>query len=194
MKLRKLLITVFAILFMGFGTAFGQEDEREGQAINKPFAIEDLSNPGIEHNNAFTEFGLQYFLSFGFNIPENNVGSGGNVAIIEQVGVENRAELTQNGSNLFGKIYQEGNLNTALVEQKGNQLISIVSMQGNNNYLDFMQDADNKGAYFQFHGNNMQFNAKQTGSNFSLSHRNSSIPAINIETTRQSLPIIISNH
>lgn len=195
MKLRKLLLTGFAVLFIGFGTGIAQSGNGgNDQNNNDPFSIEDLNNPGIEHNSAFSEFGLQYFLSFGFNTPGNNGGAGENVAIIEQVGDNNRAELTQTGSNLLGKIRQDGDLNTALVEQKGNQLISIVNMQGNNNYLDFMQDADNKGAFFQFQGNNMQFNASQSGSNFTLSPRSTSMPVIDIETTRQSLPIIISNN
>lgn len=192
MKLRKLLLTVFAVLFIGFGTAFGQ-DKNEDSSEKGPFSVEDLNNPGIEHNSAFSEFGLQYFLSFGFNLPENNAGSAGNIAIIEQVGVENRAELEQTGSNIFGKIRQHGNLNKAFVKQKGNQLISIVNMQGNNNYLDFLQDTNNKGAFFQFSGNNMQFDAQQKGSGLQLTPKNSTMTPIRISSNQSTVPVIISN-
>lgn len=192
MKFRKLLLSVFAVLFIGFGTAFGQ-DKNEDSDKKGPFSVEDLNNPGIEHNNAFSEFGLQYFLSFGFNLPENNVGSSGNVAIIEQVGVENRAELEQTGSNIFGKIRQDGNFNKAFVKQKGNRLISIVNMQGNNNYLDFLQDTNNKGAFFQFSGNNMQFDAQQVGSGLQLTPRNSTMTPIRITSNKSTVPVFISN-
>jgi len=192
MKLRKLWLSVFVVLFVGFGTALGQEKNEDSNAKG-PFSIEDLNNPGIEHNSALSEFGLQYFLSFGFDLPENNVGSGGNVAIIEQVGVENRAKLNQSGSNIYGKIRQDGNLNKAFVDQKGNQLISIVNMRGNNNYLDFFQNTNNKGAFFQFQGNNMQFDAQQVGSGLQLTPRNSTMTPIRISSNQSTVPVIISN-
>lgn len=197
MKLRKLLLTVFAVLFIGWGSALSQDDNGEKESgesnANNPFSIENLNNPGIEHGTALKEFGLRYLLQQNGESSPEDPGSGNNVALIKQVGNNNVAELNQDGNNNYGYIQQDGDFNKAFVDQKGNRLISVVNMQGSNNYLDFLQDTNNRGAYFQFDGSNMRFNAQQDGAGFRMWQENSTMPAIKIETTRKTLPVIISN-
>lgn len=193
MKLPKLLIAILGVLLVGFGSALAQENDNN-QSKGSPFSVDDINNPGIDFNKAQEDFGLDYFLTL--TVPGLNSGSdnGGNVAIIEQVGDDNTAEITQTGNNLYSQIKQDGNRNTALVEQRGNRLVSLVDMVGDNNYLEFTQTGSNKGALFEFRGDNMQYEAHQRGAGVSFSPSNSTMPPINIETTRESLPVIISRN
>jgi|GEM_PF-1075468 len=200
MKLRKLLLTIFVLLFVGFGTCLAQDNQAENhnnENANDPFGLGDLSNPGIEHTEALKKFGLKYFLSVGIRgSSEETPGGSGNSAYIKQVGSHNKASLTQSGENLYGSIYQNGDWNDASVSQTGYNLVSLVNMEGNYNALEFTQSGSNKGALFNFQGNNLKFTAEQTGNGkgLQLKPQNSGMPMINIQTTRRTLPIIISNN
>ena len=196
MKLRKLLLTVFAVLFIGWGSALGQEDESKS-----PVSIEQINSPGIEHNEAVKSFGLDYLMSVDFSSLVQDPARDGNVATISQYGDNNEAVLKQVGSGNTGYI-QMGTSdnfvsgNKAFVSQKGNGLISLVNMQGNSNYLDFLQTGNNKGALLYFKGDDMHYNANQTGMGLQLTPTsfNSTGPQINITTTKQTLPVIISRN
>lgn len=187
MMLRKLWLSVLVGLFVSLGTTFAQE-------VEGPINMDDINNPGIEYNEAQKSFGIMSFLTSSVKGPDETSGNVNNVAIIEQAGSNNTAYLDQDGSNLYGAIIQDGTGNTADLWQKGSNLQSVINMQGNNNFLKFDQTASNRNAYFKLQGSSLRFDAKQTNSGFSLSPQQSSMPYIDISTTRQTLPIIISNN
>ncbi|WP_445664152.1 curlin repeat-containing protein [Fodinibius sp. AD559] len=196
MKLRKLLITVFVVLFVGFGSAFAQEENIDG-----PFSenkVEEINNPGIEYNEAQKEFGIRHFLTSSIE-REDTPGDGGNVAIIEQVGDNNVANLTQTGENIYGAIIQHGSNHKAFLNQDGNNLRSVINMQGSSHYLDFDQKVNNRDTFFDFKGSGLEYTATQIpmGGNetqFTLTPKNAGSPAIQITTDKMRVPVIISNN
>ena len=187
MKLRKLWFSVFMLLFVTFGTVLGQE-------VEGPIDTEDISNPGIDYNEAQESFGIMQFLTSSVENPSDVSENTNNVAIIEQVGSNNKAYLDQDGSNIYGAIIQKGVDNTADLWQQGSNLQSVINMQGTNNFLKFDQTANNRNAYFMLEGVSLRFDAAQTNTGFTLSPKKSSMPRIDISTTRQTLPIVISNN
>lgn len=187
MKLRKLWLSVFVLLFIGLGTVLAQE-------VEGPINTDDINNPGIEYNEAQQNFGIMHFLTSSVEGPSNTPGDVNNEAIIEQVGSNNEAYIDQEGTNIYGAIIQHGSGNIGDLWQKGSNLQSVINMEGNNNYLKFDQTASNRNAYFKLEGNSLKFDATQTNTGFTLSPNQSSMPYLDISTTRQTLPIIISNN
>ncbi|MDZ7659865.1 hypothetical protein [Fodinibius sp.] len=141
MKLRKLWLSVFVVLFIGCGTVVAQE-------VEGPFDTEDINNPGIEYNEAQKSFGIMQFLTSSVDSPSDISENTNNVAIIEQVGSNNKAYLDQQGSNIYGAILQDGTGNVADVWQQGSNLESVINMQGNNNFLKFDQIANGSQCLF----------------------------------------------
>jgi hypothetical protein len=178
---------VFAVLFVGFGTAIAQE-------VEGPIDTEDINNPGIDYNEAQKDFGIMQFLTSSVQKPSEVSESTNNVAIIEQVGSNNTASLDQDGNNIYGAIIQDGTGNVADVWQKGSNLQSIVNMQGNNNFLNFDQIADNRNARLMFEGDMMKYDATQTNSGFRLTPKNSGSPVLEVTSNTQTVPLIISNN
>ena len=199
MKLRNWSLTLLVLLFVGLGTCLAQNEQagnHKNENANNPFELGDLNNPGIEHSEAFKKFGLKYFLLIGSRSFEETLEGNGNAAHIKQIGSNNEAYLSQSGENLYGSIYQKGLGNDAEVSQTGYNLVSIVKMDGVYNALDFTQRGSNKGALFNFDGNNLRFTAEQmgNGNGLQLKPQKSTMPMINIQSTRRTLPIIISNN
>jgi hypothetical protein len=191
MKLRKPLLTVFAVLCVGFGTLFAQNDR-------SPISIEQVNNPGIEHNEAVKNFMFDFLLTVDFSEFVSGPLVQGNRATIKQYGNNNNAVLNQSGSANIGYIqmgssqnYVSGN--RARVNQDGTGLISLINMQGNDNYLGFEQMGSNKGALFWFQGDNMKFDAQQVGSGIQLRPKNSTMTPIGISSNQSTVPVIISN-
>jgi len=191
MKLRKLLLSVLVLLFLGFGTAFGQNDR-------SPISIEQVNNPGIEHNEAVKDFMFDFLLTVDFSKYVSGPLVQGNRATIKQYGNDNKAMLNQIGTGNIGYIqmgssenYVSGNM--AQVNQDGSGLISLINMQGNDNYLSFDQAGSNKGALFWFRGDNMKFDAQQVGSGLQLRPKNSTMTPIGISSNQSTVPVIISN-
>lgn len=188
MKLRKLWLSVFAVLFVGWGTALAQE-------VESPIDTDNINNPGIEYNEAQEEFGIMYFLTSSTQRPSELSESTNNVAIIEQVGSDNKAYLDQDGSNIYGAIIQNGTGNVADVWQKGSNLQSIVNMDGNNNYLKFDQIANNRNTRLKFEGDMMKYDATQTNSGgFRLTPKGNGSPVLEVTSNTQTIPLIISNN
>lgn len=188
MKLRKLLLSVFVLLFGGFGTAVAQEAE------GKPFDTEEINSPGIEYNKAQKDFGIAEFLLSSIQRPSEVSESTNNVAIIEQVGDNNTAGVEQYGSNIYGAIIQDGTGNVADLLQQGSNLQSVVNMQGNNNFLKFDQIANNRNAWLKFEGDMMKYDATQTNTGFTLTPKSSRSPVLEISSNTQTIPLIISNN
>lgn len=188
MKLLKLLVPVFVLLFAGFETAIAQEVE------GKPFGTEDINNPGIEYNEAQESFGIMQFLISSIQRPNEVSASTNNVATIKQVGNNNTARLDQEGNNIYGAIIQRGTGNDADVWQKGTNLQSVINMQGNNNYLNFDQIANNRNAWLKFEGDMMEYDATQSNTGFTLTPKSSTRPVLEISSNTQTIPLIISNN
>lgn len=195
MNLHKWLLTVLITLVLGMGSSFAQN----GSDL---VDIQQVNNPGINHSEAVKSHGLDYLLTVISDDLLNNISAmsvDGNTASINQFGSNNSATIDQSGNRNISFI-QMGtsdnpvSQNTAIVDQDGQQLISIVNIQGDNNYLDFEQSGQDRGVFFNFQGSNLQFNATQQGASFQLTPRSLSMPVIDITTTRQALPIIISNN
>lgn len=155
--------------------------------------IEQIQNPGIDHNQAVKEFGAKFATGL-FNNDLNNL------AVIYQMENYNEAILNQVGTSNVGIMNMIGNNNFSDVNQEGSQLFANVNMIGNNNWFDFDQSGHSVGALFNFIGNNMEYEAEQRPSfapgkhDFSLTPRNGSHPVIDITTTRPVLPVIIRRH
>lgn len=184
MKNYKLLLMLTAALYMlGTGTGTAQDSEA---------FINQVENPGIDHNSAVREFGLKYASGLLDLLNETALDyTANNRAVIHQRGNSNEALLHQYGSDNTGIINMTGERNYAKSTQQGNSLLSIINMEGNRNALDFMQQGENRGAFFLFQGNDMQYDATQIGNIFNLIPQNSTTPAFNIQSTRRNLPVII---
>lgn len=185
MKIYKLLILIIFCLF-GPVSMLAQDSEA---------FVNQVENPGIEHNSAVKEFSFKYAFGLLDVLNESDLDfSTNNRAIINQEGIGNEAILDQYGSGNTGIINMLGNNNYAKSTQQGSSLLSIINMEGNNNALEFMQQGQNRGALFLFQGNDIKYNASQSGNTFSLTPQNSTTPAFNIRSTRRNLPIIIRNN
>lgn len=165
--------------------------------------VEDQPNPGIDHK--FSEKlpgNIQIQQILNLDAVNENTGLSGNrnnTAIINQFGNNNIATLNQRGLGNTGVIQMgspENRVfgNDVTVNQQGNQLLSISEIQGNNNSLDLLQTGQNVGSSFLLQGNNLQFDAIQQGNSIQLQPQNGTTPPINITSTRQNLPVIISNN
>ena len=187
MKLLKVLYTAMIVLFIGLGSAFGQE-------VEGPIDTDDINNPGIDYNEAQESFGIMQFLTSSLQNPNDVSESTNNVAIIEQVGSNNKAYLDQEGSNIYGAIIQRGSGNTADLWQKGSNLQSVINIHGNNNFLKFDQTADYRNAWLKLDGNMMEYNANQTNAGFTLTPKSSGSPVLEITSNTQTIPLIISNN
>ncbi len=187
MKLHKLWFLVFVLLFLAFGTVVAQE-------IEGPIDTDDINNPGIDYNEAQKSFGIMQFLTSTVESPSDVSENTNNVAIIEQVGSNNKAYLDQKGSNIYGAIIQRGSGNTADLWQQGSNLQSVINMQGNNNFLKFDQTASNRNAWLKIDGNMMEYDAKQTNTGFTLTPKSSTQPVLEISSNTQTIPLIISNN
>ncbi len=165
------------------------------QAQDSEAFVNQVENPGIEHNNAVKEFSFKYAFGLLNILNESAVDfNTNNRAVINQQGNSNEAILEQFGSGNTGIINMIGNHNYAKSTQQGSSLLSIINIEGNNNALEFMQQGNNRGALFLFEGNNIKYNARQSGNAFSLTPQNSTTPAFNIQSTRRNLPVIIRNN
>jgi len=173
---------------------------QEKYESGSPVSIEQINNPGIEnHNSAVQQFGLDFFLTLTPLDPLGSQAGQGNTGSISIFGSNNTADLSQSGSSNSGviQIGAPDNFvlgNNIFVNQDGQQLRSITDIQGNQNEFNFLQQGTNVGAAIFFRGDNLQFDARQFGSDFQLTPSGSSLPAVNISTTRQTLPVIISNN
>lgn len=199
---------VLALLSLGAATAQDVENPESGNghsasddAVNSPVSIEQVDRSNINHNEAVKKFGLDYIFKQSFSTSDifsNMSGFDGNRAGVAQYGNSNNALIEQNGTENVGLI-QMGSPsnpvqnNVAEVYQTGNQLLSLINMQGNNNYLLFNQTGNRQGALFNFEGNNLQYKANQSNAGFELTPQGGSGPALQIESTRSIVPVIISN-
>lgn len=186
MKVYKLLLILIAFCLLGAGSVFAQDREA---------FVNQVENPGIEHNNAVKEFSLKYAFGLLNVLNESEIDfNTNNRAIINQEGSGNEAILEQYGSDNTGLINMIGNNNYAKSTQQGSSLLSIINMEGSNNALEFTQRGQNRGALFLFEGNDIKYNASQSGNTFNLTPQNSTTPAFNIRSTRSNLPVIIRNN
>ncbi len=186
MKIYKLLLILIAFCLLGPSSVFAQDSEA---------FVNQVENPGIEHNSAVKEFSFKYAFGLLNILNESDIDfSTNNRAVINQQGNSNEAILEQYGSGNTSLINMIGNNNYAKSTQQGNSLLSVINMEGNNNALEFMQQGQNRGALFLFQGNDIKYNASQSGNTFSLTPQNSTTPAFNIRSTRQNLPVIIRNN
>ncbi|MDZ7691757.1 MAG: curlin repeat-containing protein [Balneolaceae bacterium] len=206
MMIRKLISTVLIIFLIGSGTVTAQDMEGSvtggsAESGRSPVSIEQVDRSNIEHTEAVKKFGLDYV--FQQNSAAGKIFNSmhlfdGNYAGITVYGDQNSASIEQSGTNNAGFIQMGSptnlvNNNEAKVYQTGHQLISHINMQGNNNYLLFEQSGTQRGALFNFEGNNLQYSAEQSGSGFQLTPQGGSSPALEIESTRRIVPVIISN-
>ncbi|WP_185958304.1 hypothetical protein [Fodinibius sediminis] len=183
MKNYKLLLMLAALCLLGTDTGTAQKSEA---------FINQIENPGIDHNSAVREFSLKYASGLLDMLNETGLDyTANNQAVIHQRGNSNQAILHQYGSDNTSIINMTGDRNFAKSTQQGNALLSIINMEGNRNALDFMQQGENRGAFFLFQGNDIQYDATQTDNIFNLTPQNSTTPAFNIQSTRRNLPVII---
>lgn len=191
----KSLLIATIIIFLASSGLLAQQKNKSGSPVH----IEQINNPGINHNGAVQQFGLDFFRTL---TPLDDLGTQagtGNSGSIRIFGSSNTAQLTQSGSGNIGFIeigspVNFGVGNRATVQQEGEQLLSITSIRGSRNEFNFQQQGSQVGAAVFFRGNNLQFDARQINTDFQLIPSGSSLPALNISTTRQTLPIIISNN
>ena len=98
----------------------------------------------------------------------------GNYSIIEQIGNNNRATVTQSYSasyqnGNFSNIRQRGNSNNASIEQTGGNNIGVIIQDGNNHTTDIKQAGDGRDtlrAYSTQSGNNSDIQISQSGSGY----------------------------
>lgn len=186
MKVCKLILILITFCLLGTGSIFAQDSEA---------FVNQVENPGIEHNSAVKEFSLKYAFGLLNALNESDIDfNPNNRAIINQEGSGNEAILEQYGSGNTNLINMIGNNNYAKSTQQGSSLLSVINMEGNNNALEFTQQGQNRGALFLFEGNDIKYNASQSGNSFSLMPQNSTTPAFNIRSNRRNLPVIIRNN
>ena len=188
------ILTAIALSLTAMSPAEAQDKTRD----ESPVSIRQIHNPGIDYNRAILNFGLDYMLTLRPKDIPKSTGQTGNTASITMTGSNNLAGINQagTGNRAFIQIGASDSPvigNNTSVQQSGNQLFSITNVQGNRNDFSFEQQGQNVGSAILLRGDYMQFQAAQNGSNFMLKPIGSTIPLINISTTRQVLPLIISN-
>ncbi len=187
MKIYKLLLVLIAFCLLGTGSIFAQDSEA---------FVNQVENPGIDHNSAVKEFSIKYALGGLMDmLNESDIDfNTNNRAVVNQHGNSNEAILEQYGNANTGIINMKGDNNYAKSTQQGNSLLSVINMTGDNNAFEFTQQGENRGAIFLFEGNDIEYSAEQFGNRFSLTPQNSTTPAFDIQSNRRNLPVIIRNN
>lgn len=154
----------------------------------------------IEHNEAVERFSRDLTLILtkqltGAEALNDAVNSADQVAIINQFGDNNVAEIFQSGFGNFARIDIEGNRNIAGIEQRGDENQAFLGIIGNDNVISLLQEGNNN--IFNRTFTESGFNAGpfvQTGNNLNIQVTGSGgIPMI-IEQTGQGAGIIIRNN
>ena len=195
MKLKKTLIITIVFCLAGILGAQAQDNKERS-----PVSIEQVENPGIEHNEALKSFGLfhNFALSGSTGALFGGVSAEGNYASIMQYGSNNVSSLTQNGNNNIGNLligspgnHVSGNITD--VTQEGNRLISVVNVQGNSNILNFTQDGNSIGASINMLGNGANIRAEQvpTASGSEFFFQKGSMPVFKVESSSRNQQLII---
>jgi len=195
MKLQKTLIFAIVCCLAVFSQTQAQ-DKKE----RSPVSIDQVENPGIEHNEALKSFGL--FHNFAVAGPTDGlfdgISSEGNYASITQYGSNNVSSLTQTGNSNIGNILigSPGNRvsgNITNVTQEGDRLISVVNVQGNSNILNFTQDGNSMGASINMLGDGANIKAEQvptmSGSEFLF--QKGSMPVFKVKSNTRNQRLII---
>ena len=149
----------------------------------------------IDHNEAVERFSRDLTLILtkqltGAEALNDAVNSADQVAIIDQFGDNNVAEIFQSGFGNFAKIDIKGNRNNASIEQDGNNNRALLNIFANDNDISLLQDGSNN----TFNSDaGLNHDVSQIGNNLSIQTRGIGIP-LRIEQTGQGAGIIIENN
>jgi hypothetical protein len=189
--MKKKNITLFVFIWgMALTTAFSQSKN-----VNKEVYPVQAS---IEHNEAVKNFSRDYITAFpafnGLNNLGGTLSSMENTAIINMIGSDNNAGISQRGYNIMGVINIEGSNNNTQLIQTGLNLSSNINVEGNFNEFGMTQLGIGLQNDIQISGSNLQFNALHTNFGFQLQQQGIGAVPLSIQNTGRSIPIIIKNN
>jgi hypothetical protein len=155
----------------------------------------------IEHNEAVERFSRDLTLILtkqltGAEALNDAVNSADQVAIIDQFGDNNVAEIFQSGFGNFAKIDIKGNRNNARIDQDGNNNRALLNIFANDNVISLLQEGNNNfiEGNFREDGFAPAEPFSQIGNNLNIQVTGSGgIPMI-IEQTGQGAGLIIRNN